>query len=130
MRHSRHHSRGLSRFEVVALLVVAAACIATTLPIANTIGGKRKRLQSMNNLVQQQTIHAGRPPLDPRSEGAPKLQTKSIPSASFSNTPTLNVEPVCQENLMAPTNLEGPKNERIELKESNPLKGTTAAHQG
>lgn len=58
MRHSRHHPRGLSRFEVVALLVVAAACIATALPIQNTIGGKRMRLQSMNNLVQQQTIHA------------------------------------------------------------------------
>ena len=56
-RSARHHPRGLSRAEVVTLLVVATACIATMWPIQNTVGGKRMRIQSMSNLAQQHMIH-------------------------------------------------------------------------
>lgn len=83
--------------------------------------------QSQRQLLQQQqTVNTGRAPLDPRNDAAPKLHTKSIPSASFSNTPTLNIEMVSQENLRPPANMEASKNERPELKEANALKGTEA----
>lgn len=58
----------------------------------NPVRSFLEQSQSQRQLLLQQAVHAEKPPLELRGDGAQKLNVKSMPNTSIQNTPTLNIE--------------------------------------